>query len=89
MILGDAPVDSAVLLLLAVHHAKEEERAAGQQHPVRLGVPGRRLHGLAILVPLDLRLRLALGLAVQRHRLVLRDNYIRGVLRYSRGSELS
>lgn len=49
---------------------------------MRLGVPRRRLHKLAVLVPLYHRLGLTLRLAVQRHRLIFRDYYVGRVLGY-------
>jgi len=89
LILRDAPIHPAVLLLLAVHDPQEEEGSRGQQDPVRLGVARRRLHKLAVLVPLDHRFGLTLRLAVQRHRLIFRDYYVRRVLGYPRTFQLS
>lgn len=91
LVAGHAPVDAAVLLPLAVHHPQEEERAAGQQHAVRLGVERRRPHQLALVAskPLDRRLGTTLGLAVQRHRLVFGHCDVRGVLGDSRRPQLT
>lgn len=78
----DAPIYTAILLLLAVHHPQKEQGSRWQQDPMRLGVARRRLHELAVLVPLYHRFGLTLRLAVQRHRLIFRDYYVRRVLGY-------
>lgn len=65
VVAGDAGVDTLVRFASAsMHNAKEEERAAGQEHAVRAGIVPVRLHALAILVPLYGRGGPALRLAV-------------------------
>lgn len=66
-----------------MHHTQKEQGSRRQQDSPRLGVTlVRRLHKLAVLVPLYHRLGLALRLAVQRHRLIFRDYYVGRVLGY-------
>lgn len=77
---GHAPIHAAVLLLLAVHGAQEEQRTGRQQHAMRLIVAGTGAHRVAVLVPLDARFRFAVRLAVERHRLVLGHDDVAGVL---------
>lgn len=85
-VLGDTPVDASVLLLLAVDDPQEEETARRQDDPVTLRA-GVQL--LAVLPPLDGRLRLALGLTVQCHRVVLWHYRVGRVLRDARRPELA
>ena len=85
---GHAHVGALVrLAAAAVDDAKEEERAAGQQHALRAWVVAVRLHALAVLVPLHRRCGPALRLAVEGGRLTLGHDQVRGVLHYP-GSEV-
>ena len=54
---GLAPVHAAVLLLLVLHHAQEEQRSRGEQYPVGVRRRGGRLNGLAIAEPRNLKKR--------------------------------
>ena len=54
---GLAPIDAAVLLLLVLHHAQEEQRSGGKQDAVGVRRRGRRLNGLAIAEPRNLKKR--------------------------------
>lgn len=88
-VLGNTPVNAAVLLLLAVHRLQEEERSRGKKNSVRLGVHRGRLHRFAILEPLDSWFRFALCLAVERRRFPFRDCDVAGMFRYSWWPELT
>lgn len=83
-VLGDAPVHSGVLFLLAVHGPQKKQRSGRQQHAMRLVIRRRGFHELAVLVPLDIRVRFALRLAIEGDRLVLRHYDVGGVFRDTR-----
>lgn len=87
-VLGHTPVDAAVLLLLAMHRAQEEQRAGWQQNSMRFIVIIAGLDRFAVLVPLDDRVGLPFGLAIQCDRLVFRHNDVAGMLRYARRTKL-
>lgn len=85
-VLGYTPVDASVLFLLAVDDPQEEQTAGRQDDAVTLRAS---VQLLAVLPPLDGRLRLALGLTVQRHRVVLGHYRVRRVLRDAWRPELA
>ena len=80
LVLGDAPVDAAILLLLAVHGLEEEQVARVQLHAMGFKVPRTRLDRFAILEPLDGGLWLSLCLAVERRGLVAGHHHVQGML---------
>ena len=71
-----APVHAGVVLLLVLLHGEEEERALRQRDPV-----GRaEVEHVTVLEPEDLRRRSALGLAIERDRVIPRHDGVRWVL---------
>lgn len=88
LILGDAPVNTAILLLLSVHHPQEEERSRRKQNSMRFGISWRCWNGFTILVPFYHRLRFTLCFTVQSYWLVFRHYYIWRMFRYPWGSLL-
>jgi len=91
----DAPVHAGVVLALAVHHLEEEEAPGGQEDAVSRRGAAAAMHGLldlgrlrrggdtqrlAVLPPLDGRLRRALRLAVERGGVVAAHHHVGRVL---------
>lgn len=71
----DAPIDTGIVLLLAVQGAQKEQRAGREQDMV-----GRELHRLTVLVPVDGRIRFPVRFAVQRHGFIFRHDLVVGML---------
>ena len=75
VVLGLAPVDSSVLLLLVLHHPEEEQGARGEEHPMRVGARRARLDRLAVPEPADGRFGDSVSLAIQSQGFVLRNSH--------------
>jgi len=79
---GDAPVRAGVRVALALRCLQEQKRPVRQQG---LADAGGHVHGTAVPVPPDFRLRMTVGLAVERGRFVESDRHVGGMFDDPRG----
>lgn len=82
------PINTGILLLLAAECLQEEQRAH-QEHAMRILIHVRRRYALTVLEPLDVWFGTALGLTVERDRLIFRHRSVGRMFCYPRRAELT